>query len=300
MHREMKFSSSIVHRLRMHELHHDGSKDEILFILGQHSVRFFKVEFCLIIKLKLRVIPDSTRHEMVENGIHQWYFSGQDEVEYEQLRAILQISRFEQQYNAIKLCLLYMLNWKLIWLDEREIIPVLQIRLVEDLDTFDVFLWGAHEYMQSLFGFKHVLDGRLFEKTELLPIATKRGEWYYKGIVKRGNLYNVEDSVHISVSETEHHTTARTSDTKGSKPDGCKGTLERHRRFDLGCLEIHLNMIHEVFEAIEWRYRTGYRDSTNGVTVSSRFTRVVTHHVDRLVLSMDIHNTHLTTAALSK
>ncbi|KAI9182010.1 hypothetical protein LWI28_021027 [Acer negundo] len=45
-------------------------------------------------------------------------------------------------------------------LDEREKVPVWQFRLVEDLDAFDAFPWGAHVYRRSIYGFKHALDGR--------------------------------------------------------------------------------------------------------------------------------------------
>ncbi|KAK3221393.1 hypothetical protein Dsin_008418 [Dipteronia sinensis] len=155
-----KFSASVVHRLLLRELHHDGLEDEMRFMLGHHSVRFSKVEFCLITGLKFGVIPDTTRYEMVQNGIHQRYFSGVDKVDYEQLRAVLRIGIFEQQYDAVKLCLFYMLDWILMGLDEREKIPVWQIRLIKDLDAFDAFPWGAHVYWQSIFGFKHALDGR--------------------------------------------------------------------------------------------------------------------------------------------
>ncbi|KAK3225083.1 hypothetical protein Dsin_004945 [Dipteronia sinensis] len=140
MDRGMEFSGSIVHRLLLRELHHDGPEDEIRFMLGPHSVRFSKVEFCLITRLKFGVIPDTTRYEMVQNWIHQRYFGGVAEVDYEQLRAVLRISIFEEQYDAVKLCLLYMLNWILMGLDERYKVPLWQFRLVEDLDAFDAFL----------------------------------------------------------------------------------------------------------------------------------------------------------------
>ncbi|KAI9170411.1 hypothetical protein LWI28_027490 [Acer negundo] len=97
---------------------------------------------------------------MVENGIHQRYFEGRDEVEYAELKAVLRIGVFSKQYDAVKLCLLYMLNWILMGLDEREKVPVWQFRLVEDLDAFDAFPWGAHVYRRSIYGFKHALDGR--------------------------------------------------------------------------------------------------------------------------------------------
>ncbi|KAI9159879.1 hypothetical protein LWI28_002789 [Acer negundo] len=160
MYHGMKFSAGIVHRLLIRELHHDGPEDEMRFLLGRHSVRFSKVEFCLITGLKFGELPDMSTYDMVENGIHQRYFEGRDEVEYAELKVVLRIGVFSEQYDAVKLCLLYMLNWILMGLDEREKVPVWQFRLVEDLDAFDAFPWGAHVYRQSIYGFKHALDGR--------------------------------------------------------------------------------------------------------------------------------------------
>ncbi|KAI9197978.1 hypothetical protein LWI28_007883 [Acer negundo] len=127
MDRGMKFSAGIVHRLLIRELHHDGPEDEMRFLLGRHSVRFSK---------------------------------GRDEVEYAELKAVLRIGVFSEQYDTVKLCLLYMLNWILIGLVEREKVPVWQFRLVEDLDAIDAFSWGAHVYRRFIYDFKHALDGR--------------------------------------------------------------------------------------------------------------------------------------------
>ena len=160
MHRQMTFSAGIVHRLLIRELHHDGPEDEMRFLLGRHSVRFSKVEFCLITGLKFGELPDTSTYNMVQNGIHQRYFEGRDDIEYGELRAVLRIGVFHEQYDAVKLCLLYMLNWILMGLDERQKVPIWQFRLVEDLDAFDAFPWGAHVFRQSISWFKHALDDR--------------------------------------------------------------------------------------------------------------------------------------------
>ncbi|KAI9177773.1 hypothetical protein LWI28_019130 [Acer negundo] len=176
MDRGMKFSTDIVHWLLIRKLHHDGPEDEMRFLLGRHSVQFLKVEFCLITRLKFGELskvefclitglkfgelPDTSTYDMIENGIHQRYFEGRDEVEYTELKAVLRIGIFSKQYDAVKMCLLYMLNWILMGLDKREKVPVWQFRLVEDLDTFDAFPWGAHVYRRSIYSFKHALDGR--------------------------------------------------------------------------------------------------------------------------------------------
>ncbi|KAK2658735.1 hypothetical protein Ddye_005268 [Dipteronia dyeriana] len=136
MHQQMKFSGGVIHRLLMRELHHEGPTYEMQFLLGNHSVRFYKVEFYLITGLRFGVVLDVTRYEAVENGRRERYFGGIDEVSFEELRVFLTRGEFKEMYNVVKLYLIYMLNWILIGVDERFKIPVWQFRLVEDLDAF--------------------------------------------------------------------------------------------------------------------------------------------------------------------
>ncbi|KAK2655902.1 hypothetical protein Ddye_008954 [Dipteronia dyeriana] len=160
MHREMKCSGGIIHRLLLRKLHHNGPTDEMQFMLGNQSVRFSKVEFCLITELRLGVVPDTAKYAVVENGIHERYFPEADEVSLEEIRGVVTSTEFGKAYDAIKLCLIYMLNWILMEVDERFKIPVWQFWLVEDLDAFDVFPWGAHVSRHYFYSFKHALDGR--------------------------------------------------------------------------------------------------------------------------------------------
>ena len=128
------------------------------FLLGKHTVRFSKVEFCVITGLKFGIIPDPASYEMVQNGIHDRYFQGRV-VENEDLKAVLRSGVFEQQCDAVKLSLLFLLNWILMGVDERHKIPLWQFQLVEDLDAFDAFPWGAYVYRRTISGLKHALDG---------------------------------------------------------------------------------------------------------------------------------------------
>jgi hypothetical protein len=160
MHRNMKFSGGMFHRLLIRELHHEGPEDEMRFLLGHHSVRFSKVEFSLITGLKFGDIPNTSTYDMVENGLHQRYFDGRDEIENVQLKRTLRNGGFTNQYDAVKMCLLYMLNWILMGEDERDKVPLWHFRLVEDLDAFDAFPWGAYLYSRSINHFKQALVGR--------------------------------------------------------------------------------------------------------------------------------------------
>ncbi|KAK2649731.1 hypothetical protein Ddye_017220 [Dipteronia dyeriana] len=98
-----------------------------------------------------------TKYAAVENGIHHRYFPEADEVSLEEIRGVVTVAEFGEAYDSVKLCLIYMLNWILMGVDERFKIPVWQFRLVEDLDAFP---WGAHVYRHSIYSFKHALDGR--------------------------------------------------------------------------------------------------------------------------------------------
>ncbi|KAK2653209.1 hypothetical protein Ddye_013065 [Dipteronia dyeriana] len=166
MHRELKFSGGVFHQLLLRELDYDGPTDKMRFLLGNHVVWFLKVEFSLITRLHFGVVPDTSMYVAVENGIHQRYFPAHDEVSLDDLRVVLTRREFEQAYDAVNLCLIYMLNWILMGVDERLKIPVWQFHLVEDLNAFDVFPWGAHVYRHSIFSFKHALPRRSEERRQ--------------------------------------------------------------------------------------------------------------------------------------
>ncbi|KAK2638722.1 hypothetical protein Ddye_026517 [Dipteronia dyeriana] len=119
MHRQIKFSDGVIHRLLLWELHHNGPTDEMWFMSGNHEVSFSKIEFYLITGLRFGVLPNKTLYASMDNGIHQWCFGGVDEVSFEELRIVLNLGEFQQPYNGVKLCLPYMLNWILMRLDER-------------------------------------------------------------------------------------------------------------------------------------------------------------------------------------
>ncbi|KAK2659261.1 hypothetical protein Ddye_005794 [Dipteronia dyeriana] len=164
MHREMMFSGGVIHQLLLQELDHDGPTDEMWFLLRNHVVRFSKVEFYLITRLRFGVVSDTSLYAAVENGIHQWYFPRADEVSLKELRVVLTLGEFQEAYDAVKLCLIYMLNGILIRVDERFKIPVWQFLLVEDLTAFNAFPWGAHVYRHSILSFKHALPSQCDER----------------------------------------------------------------------------------------------------------------------------------------
>ena len=129
----MAFSGGVVHWMLLRELHHDEPSDEMRFMLGPHSVRFSKVEFCLITGLKFRAILDTDLYEDVPNGIHHKYFHGREEVTFIELEAKIEQGQWEQPLDAVKLCLLYMLNCVLIGAEERKCVPICSCALLMTL-----------------------------------------------------------------------------------------------------------------------------------------------------------------------
>ncbi|KAK2661853.1 hypothetical protein Ddye_000427 [Dipteronia dyeriana] len=227
MHRELKFSCGVIHQLLLRDLDHDGPTDEIRFLLGNHVVRFSKVEFSLITRFRFGVVPGTSMYVAVENGVHQRYFPGHDEVSLDDLRVVLTRREFQRAYDAVKLCLIYMLNWILIGVDERLKIPVWQFRLVEDINAFDAFPWGAHifafEVIPQLgvnFGTRStylsprmlkweltkqprgkkldkIFSARMSTRMKIVPTAAEAMAPYFAGLSEGGSPYVQDDRVHL-------------------------------------------------------------------------------------------------------
>ncbi|KAK3198923.1 hypothetical protein Dsin_022338 [Dipteronia sinensis] len=79
---------------------------------------------------------------------------------FAKLEARIEQGQWQVQSDAVKLCLLYMLNCVLIGAEERNYVPIWQLHLIDDLDAFNAFPWGSHVYKHSIFGFKKVILSR--------------------------------------------------------------------------------------------------------------------------------------------
>ncbi|KAK2638806.1 hypothetical protein Ddye_026601 [Dipteronia dyeriana] len=114
------------------------------FLLGNHVVRFSKVEFSLITRLHFGVVPDTSIYVAVENDIHQRYFPGHDEVSLDDLRVVLTCREFQQAYDC-------------------EVVPHLHVEL--DIDE------GGREIEDSSFT---VLVGREPQCLRCVPVGCPR------------------------------------------------------------------------------------------------------------------------------
>ncbi|KAK3195853.1 hypothetical protein Dsin_027163 [Dipteronia sinensis] len=141
-------------------------------------------------------IPDTELYEDVPNGIHHKYFSGRDVVTFAELEARIEHGQWPEQFDAMKLWLLYMLNCVLIGAKKRASIPIWQLHLVDNLEAFNAFLWDLHVYKYFIFRFKKAILKRpsrykifglayallMFAEADLTATEAERGLWYYQGI----------------------------------------------------------------------------------------------------------------------
>ncbi|KAK2658694.1 hypothetical protein Ddye_005227 [Dipteronia dyeriana] len=241
MHREMKLYGGDIHQLLFWELDHDGLTDEMRFLLENQMVRFLKVECCLITGLRFGCVPDAGLYVAVENDIHQQYFRKADEVSSEELRVVLTLGEFQEAYDAVKLCLIYMLNWILMGVDERFKIPVWQFRLVEDLTAFDAFPWGAQIYRHSicLSSMRYHDDvrreGSSYKAMLYIPLrgttftVCRMPSWPKRG-GGGGSLYVEEDKVHLP--SVPDKTTDGGRHGEGSEEKGGGGKSSDTEAFD--------------------------------------------------------------------
>ncbi|KAK3219491.1 hypothetical protein Dsin_013461 [Dipteronia sinensis] len=154
MQRRMAFSSGIVHRLLLRDLHHDGTSDDMRFMLGSHNIRFSRVEFCLIIRLKFRAISDTELYEDVPNGITPQVFD---------FEVIPTLAMQFVTHKVVEQPFPRILKWELTWRPRGE-------KLAKIFIT------------------------KMFAEAELTPTKVEKGLWYYQGIDEVGNLYFDEAS----------------------------------------------------------------------------------------------------------
>ncbi|KAK3229294.1 hypothetical protein Dsin_001175 [Dipteronia sinensis] len=91
--------------------------------------------------ISIGAIPDTELYKDVSNGIHHRYFGGRDAVTFAELEARIEHGQWTEQFDAVKLCLIYMLNCVLIGAEEKASVPIWKLLLVDDLEAFNAFQW---------------------------------------------------------------------------------------------------------------------------------------------------------------
>ncbi|KAK2658015.1 hypothetical protein Ddye_011067 [Dipteronia dyeriana] len=275
MHRTMQFSGTVVHRLLLLEIHHDGSPYEIRFLLGNVSVCFSKIEFCLIIGLKFGIVPDTSKYLEVENDIHQRCFGGQNEITIEELKERVQQGQWTKQFDVVKLCLLLLLYVFLIGEDERGSVPIWKIFALEfipalakefatrrNVDPFPRILKWEFMRRPRLDKVKKIIKDRMFAEQKITPTNHEVGKFYYEGVQNVEDLYPAPDAlnnmldendVHEGGCSTNNHTPEQTRPTSTVEPSGTAGGPPRVRAHQFESVMHSFQELREEFMDFESR-----------------------------------------------
>ncbi|GMN67358.1 hypothetical protein TIFTF001_036419 [Ficus carica] len=151
----------VFHNIAMHLTAHSGMGDALCFELGEDLGRFSINEFCLITGLKC---VGSTHLPVVESGLISRYFSTLRGVSRENLELQMSNAKFDNDDNAVKLSLLYiMFSIPLSNVSAVKIDPKF-FALADDLDAFNSFPWGVLSWEVTRATICHTVDNRMSSK----------------------------------------------------------------------------------------------------------------------------------------
>ncbi|XVE73641.1 hypothetical protein DITRI_Ditri11bG0134800 [Diplodiscus trichospermus] len=150
--RDMKFSSQLVHAVLAREIVFDGAHEsEMWFGIGSGKARFSKQEFCLVTGLSFATLSNIFNEEYapINGGIHERYF-GKEDVKANVLWERFSKGEFDQEYDAVKMALVFFVENILFGQDYRKKVSSWLWTLVEDLNEFNKFGWGRYVYKMTV------------------------------------------------------------------------------------------------------------------------------------------------------
>ncbi|XP_044510766.1 uncharacterized protein LOC123229186 [Mangifera indica] len=143
---ETKFSGILVHSFILRQLHRFSARDEFWFRISGVDIRFSPFEFALVTGLSFSrrtdissYIPHSSSHR-----IRDTYFRGCLKVQYHDLeRVFLSRPWGDDDIDAVKMALLYVLHMVLLGNDRRKKVSLEYLQLIDHLDGFNSYPWGV-------------------------------------------------------------------------------------------------------------------------------------------------------------
>lgn len=156
MDRNMSFSATLVTSILLREIRHSGPKDEMRFIMGTQVMTLSRREFCLITGLKFGAHP-CIKYKPPKDGVLRRYFPQKDDMNHDDVRAIVAAGNFERPYDAVKLCLILLLRAFIWGSDRRTPVPIWCWGLLERLEEFDMFPWANLVYQYTVRMFRQAL-----------------------------------------------------------------------------------------------------------------------------------------------
>ncbi|GMN70236.1 hypothetical protein TIFTF001_039280 [Ficus carica] len=154
-------AGQIFHNIAMRLMSHRGMGDALCFRLGEAVGRFSINEFCLITGLNC---VGSTLLPVVESRLITRYFSTLRGVSRENLEVQMSNAKFDNDDDAVKLSLLYiMFSIPLSNASAVKIGPQF-FALADDLDAFNSFPWGVLSWEATRAAICHTVDNRMSSK----------------------------------------------------------------------------------------------------------------------------------------
>ncbi|GMN47409.1 hypothetical protein TIFTF001_016585 [Ficus carica] len=158
---EVMKSEEIFHNIAMRLISHRGMGDALCFGLGEAVSRFSINEFCLITGLNC---VGSTLLPVVKSRLITRYFSTLRGVSRENLEVQMSNAKFDNDNDAVKLSLLYiMFSISLSNASAVKIGPQF-FALADDLDAFNSFPWGVLSWEATRAAICHTVDNRMSSK----------------------------------------------------------------------------------------------------------------------------------------
>ncbi|GMN62058.1 hypothetical protein TIFTF001_031138 [Ficus carica] len=162
MHLEtLGWTGQVFHSTVMRLTNHSAMGDALWFQIGEDLGRFSINKFCLITGLNY---IGSTHLPVVDSQLISRYFLTVRGVSRENLELQMSNAKFDNDDDAVKLSLLYIMfsiplsNASAIKIDPKF------FALVDDLDAFDVFPWGVLSWEATRAAICHTVDNRMSSK----------------------------------------------------------------------------------------------------------------------------------------
>ena len=155
------WSGQIFHNIVMRLMSHRAMDDALYFDFGQAVCRFSINEFCLLTGMKCE---GSTYLRTVDSRLIARYFSTLRGVSRENLEVQMSNAKFDDDDDAVKLSLLYIIfsiplsNASTVKIDPKF------FALADDLDAFNFFPWGVLSWEATRAAICHTVDNRISSK----------------------------------------------------------------------------------------------------------------------------------------
>ncbi|GMN55635.1 hypothetical protein TIFTF001_024745 [Ficus carica] len=163
-------AEEVFHNIVMRLTDHSGMSDALWFELGEDLGRFSINEFCLITCMKC---VESTHLPVVESRLISRYFSTLRGVSRENLKLQMSNANFDNDNDAVKLSLLYIIfciplsNANSVKIDPKFFI------LADNLDDFNDFSWGVLSWEATRAAIGNTVENRMSSKRRLLKKTYK-------------------------------------------------------------------------------------------------------------------------------